>query len=111
MSKKPTGRPKARPGAGRKGRKPGAPTGARTGPATIETGAADGNAADDAQLAPDARVVASNLTLHQLFAQQTERMLDRADLSEEQKQSLLIGMSCPCCGAGGFSFTAKLRRD
>jgi hypothetical protein len=37
-------------------------------------------------------------------------MLDRADLSEEQKQSLLIGMSCPCCGAGGFSFTAKLKR-
>jgi 3-oxoacyl-ACP reductase-like protein len=66
--------------------------------------------ADRAALAPDDRVLASNLTLHELFAQQTVRMLDRADLSDEQKQSLLIGMSCPCCGAGGFSFTAKLRR-
>jgi hypothetical protein len=61
-------------------------------------------------LAPDERIMASNLTLHQLFAQQTSAMLARADLSEEQKQSLLIGMSCPCCGAGGFSFTAKLKR-
>lgn len=61
-------------------------------------------------LAPDDRIMTSNLTLHQLFAQQTSAMLGRADLSEEQKQSLLIGMSCPCCGAGGFSFTAKLRR-
>jgi hypothetical protein len=64
----------------------------------------------DAPLAPDDRIVTTNLSLHQLFEQQTARMLDRADLSEEQKQSILIGMSCPCCGAGGFSFTAKLRR-
>jgi hypothetical protein len=61
-------------------------------------------------LAPDDRIVTTNLSLHQLFEQQTARMLDRADLSEEQKQSILIGMTCPCCGAGGFSFTAKLRR-
>jgi hypothetical protein len=61
-------------------------------------------------LVPDDRIISSNLTLHQLFAQQTGAMLERADLTEEQKQSLLIGMSCPCCGAGGFSFTAKLKR-
>jgi hypothetical protein len=65
---------------------------------------------DQAALVPDDRVIASNLTLHQLFAEQTGAMLERADLSEEQKQSILIGMSCPCCGAGGFSFTAKLKR-
>jgi hypothetical protein len=56
------------------------------------------------------RILASDLTLHDLFQQQTSAMLDRADLSDEQKQSILIGMSCPCCGAGGFSFTAKLKR-
>jgi hypothetical protein len=67
-------------------------------------------AIEETPLAPDDRIIASNLTLHQLFAQQTSAMLERADLSEEQKQSLLIGMSCPCCGAGGFSFTAKLKR-
>jgi hypothetical protein len=61
-------------------------------------------------LLPDIQILASDLTLHDLFQQQTSAMLDSADLSEEQKQSILIGMSCPCCGAGGFSFTAKLKR-
>jgi hypothetical protein len=69
-------------------------------------------ASESNALAPDdeAAIMTSNLTLHDLFQQQTTVMLDRADLSEEQKQSILIGMSCPCCGAGGFSFTAKLKR-
>ena len=63
-----------------------------------------------AALRPDDQILASNLTLHELFQKQTAVMLERADLSEEQKQSILIAMSCPCCGAGGFSFTAKLKR-
>jgi hypothetical protein len=66
-------------------------------------------AAAETESMPEERIIASDLTLHQLFQQQTSLMLDRADLSEEQKQSILIGMSCPCCGAGGFSFTAKLK--
>ncbi|MGP0093201.1 MAG: hypothetical protein ACLPKB_25150 [Xanthobacteraceae bacterium] len=49
-------------------------------------------------------------SLHELFSQQTRQLLDRADLDEEQKQSLLIAMSCPCCGAGGMSYTVKLKR-
>jgi hypothetical protein len=53
---------------------------------------------------------ADALSLHQLFEQQTRRMLDRADLDEEQKQTLLLAMSCPCCGAGAMSYTVKLRR-
>jgi hypothetical protein len=61
-------------------------------------------------VADDEQIAISNLSLHDLFAQQTSKMLEQADLTEEQKQSLMIGMSCPCCGAGGFSFTAKLRR-
>ena len=71
-------------------------------PAATRPDAATATAAD--------RVAASNLTLHELFARQTRTMLDRADLSDEQKQSVLVAMSCPCCGAGGFSFTAKLKR-
>jgi hypothetical protein len=65
---------------------------------------------EDTALAPDDRVIASNLTLHELFQRQTGAMLDRADLDDEQKQSILIALSCPCCGAGGMSFTAKLKR-
>jgi hypothetical protein len=56
------------------------------------------------------QVATSNLSLHELFQQQARDMLDLADLGEEQKQSILIAMSCPCCGAGGLSFTAKLKR-
>ena len=52
----------------------------------------------------------TDASLHELFAQQTRTMLDRTDLDEEQKQSILIAMSCPCCGAGGVSFTAKLKK-
>jgi len=67
-------------------------------------------AAPPAEDASDDRIIASNLTLHDLFQQQTTAMLERADLDDEQKQSILIAMSCPCCGAGGMSFTAKLKR-
>src|SRR5215831_2844570 len=58
----------------------------------------------------DDETKASGFSLHDLFAQQARAMLDRTDLDEEQKQNVLIAMSCPCCGAGGLSFTAKLRR-
>jgi hypothetical protein len=63
----------------------------------------------------DAKVQAGQISggavsLHQLFEQQTRRMLDRTDLDEEQKQNLLVAMSCPCCGAGAMSYTVKLKR-
>jgi hypothetical protein len=70
----------------------------RTPPAASETAAFE------------SAIASSDLTLHELFQKQASAMLDRADLSDEHKQAILIGMSCPCCGAGGFSFTAKLRR-
>jgi hypothetical protein len=59
--------------------------------------------------AAEDRFVSSSLTLHELFQQQTRQMLDRSDLEEEQKQTILVAMNCPCCGAGAMSFTAKLR--
>jgi hypothetical protein len=58
----------------------------------------------------DDQAKASGFSLHDLFAQQARTMLDRADLDEEQKQNVLVAMSCPCCGAGGLSFTTKLKR-
>jgi hypothetical protein len=59
---------------------------------------------------PVSEIEASNLSLHQLFEQQAGEMLDRADLDEEQRQSILLAMSCPCCGSGGPSFSFKLKR-
>jgi hypothetical protein len=49
------------------------------------------------------------VALHDLFQQQVRAMLDRTDLDEEAKQSALLAASCPCCGVGSFSFTAKLK--
>ena len=58
----------------------------------------------------DDQVFTGAQALHDLFQQQMRHLLDRTDLDEEQKQAALLGASCPCCGAGGFSFTAKLKR-
>jgi hypothetical protein len=49
-------------------------------------------------------------SLHDLFQQQTMEMLDRSNLSDEQKQGILVAMNCPCCGGSGLSFTVKLKR-
>jgi len=62
------------------------------------------------EAAPEDQIPYSALSLHALFEQQTRQLLDRADLDEEQKQNILVAMSCPCCGAGAMSFTAKLKR-
>ena len=56
-------------------------------------------------------VSVSNLSLHELFEQQARHMLDRADLDEEQKQTILVALSCPCCGAGGMSLSVKLKPE
>jgi hypothetical protein len=61
-------------------------------------------------VAVEDQFMSAGLSLHELFEQQTRQMLDRADLDEEQKQNILVAMSCPCCGAGGMSYTVKLKR-
>ena len=65
----------------------------------------------ETSLAPvDSATAVGDASLHDLFQQQTMDMLDRSDLSEEQKQSILVAMNCPCCGGSGLSFTMKLKR-
>jgi len=76
-------------------------------PAPQTGAAASAGSADTAAADP---ISFSNLTLHELFEQQARDMLDRADIDEEQKQSILVAMACPCCGAGGMSFSVKLKR-
>jgi hypothetical protein len=64
----------------------------------------------DAPASGDDQIAASNLSLHDLFQQQVRGMLEDTDLDEEAKQGILIAAGCPCCGAGGMSFTAKIKR-
>jgi hypothetical protein len=66
--------------------------------------------AKDEEPAPaDEAISNSNLPLHELFELQARKALERTELDEEQKQCILIAISCPCCGAGGMSYTAKLK--
>lgn len=51
----------------------------------------------------------SNEPLHVVFEQQIREMLDRADLTEEQKQQIMVALQCPCCGTGGLSLSVKLK--
>ena len=62
------------------------------------------------EAAAEEPVVAGNLSLHDLFQQQIRSMLDRTDLDEEHKAGILVAAACPCCGAGGVSFSARLKR-
>ena len=71
----------------------------------------DAAAATEPIAQPVSEIEGSNLSLHELFEQQAAEMLDRADLDEEQRQSVLLAMSCPCCGTGGPSFSFKLKRQ
>ena len=86
--------PKSKPaGANQKSSGSAAPAGEQTPP--------DGAASE---------IGSSNLSLHELFEQQAADLLERADIDEEQKQNILLAMACPCCGAGGPSFSFKLKR-
>jgi hypothetical protein len=47
--------------------------------------------------------------LHELFDQQTRAILESSDLDEEEKQSILVAMRCPCCGGGSGTFSYRLK--
>jgi hypothetical protein len=51
----------------------------------------------------------SDQPLHTVFEDQIRDMLDRAELTEEQKQEILVALQCPCCGSGGLSISVKLK--
>jgi hypothetical protein len=57
----------------------------------------------------DGQVSYGQQSLHETIQQQVAELLASADLSEEEKQQILIAMSCPCCGAGGLSLSIKLK--
>ncbi len=48
-------------------------------------------------------------SIHDSLQQQIMQLIDDAGLSEEEKQQILVGIQCPCCGAGGLSLSIKLK--
>jgi len=55
------------------------------------------------------RIYTGDEALHELFREQAAAMLGDADIGEEEKQSILAAMTCPCCGAGSMSFGVSLK--
>jgi hypothetical protein len=58
----------------------------------------------------DQQIFTGNVSLHDLFQQQVRQTLDDSDLDEQAKQAILVALNCPCCGAGGMNYTAKINR-
>jgi hypothetical protein len=52
----------------------------------------------------------SNNALHDLFQKQVMQALEQSDLDDDAKQTILVALNCPCCGAGGMNYTAKIKR-
>jgi hypothetical protein len=70
---------------------------------------------DKARVAVDSpapgRVFYGDQSGHLAFQQQLTQMLARADITEEQRQQILIAATCPCCGAGGLSLSLNIKPD
>ena len=58
----------------------------------------------------DDQIFTSGAPLHDLFQKQVREVLDQSDLDEDAKQTILVAMNCPCCGAGAMNYTAKVDR-
>jgi hypothetical protein len=55
------------------------------------------------------QIFTGDQALHELFREEAAALLDNAEIGEEEKQSILAAMTCPCCGAGTMSVSVKLR--
>ena len=55
------------------------------------------------------RVFTGDEALHELFREQAAAVLNDTDIGEEEKQGILLAMSCPCCGAGTMSFSVSMK--
>ena len=49
-------------------------------------------------------------SLHEIFQREVQKLLNDTEMSEEDRQRILTGMVCPCCG-GGASVVVPLKRD
>lgn len=52
--------------------------------------------------------VITDAAMHEEIRAQVLRVLEDAELSEEQKQQILVALNCPCCGGGGIGLSIPL---
>jgi len=58
----------------------------------------------------EGRVITGGGSLHEVFQREVQKLLNETDMSEEDRQRILTGMVCPCCG-GGASVVVPLTRE
>ena len=59
---------------------------------------------------PEQQIFFGDMPMHELFQKQVQQVMEQADLDDESRQALLVALNCPCCGAGGMNYTAKVNR-
>jgi|tagenome__1003787_1003787.scaffolds.fasta_scaffold15716771_1 hypothetical protein len=60
-------------------------------------------------LLPPPPAAAAVSPLHEMFNSQVRAVLETSDLTDEEKQTILVTLNCPCCGGSGGGLTYKLR--
>ena len=55
------------------------------------------------------RISFGNDAAHLIFQREIADLLDQANLTENERNEILIAMNCPCCGAGGLSLSIKIK--
>jgi hypothetical protein len=55
------------------------------------------------------QIFTTDQAMHEAMRNQIADMLAQSDLTEEQKQEILVAMQCPCCGASGVSLSIRLK--
>ena len=59
---------------------------------------------------PEQQIFFGDAPMHELFQKQVQQVMEQADLDDDARQALLVALNCPCCGAGGMNYTAKVNR-
>jgi len=52
--------------------------------------------------------VITDMSMHEAIRQQILKVLQDSDMTESQKQQILVALSCPCCGGSGMSLSIPL---
>ena len=50
----------------------------------------------------------TDMSMHEAIRQQILEVLEDSDMTESQKQQILVAMNCPCCGGSGVSLSIPL---
>ena len=52
--------------------------------------------------------VITDASMHEAIRAQVIKVLEDSDMTESQKQQILVAMNCPCCGGSGMSLSIPL---